>query len=96
MIVTIVFCITDIDGMILSSTSPYPFINIFYVGTGSKGGATVMSLIVLALNLCACLSSLAAGSRQVFAFARDEGMPFSGWFRQVSLGVLRRPRLQGL
>lgn len=71
MIVTVVFCITDIESMVLSSTSPYPIIEIFHGATGSTAGTTVMCLIMEALNLCACLSALAAGSRQVFAFARD-------------------------
>lgn len=84
MIVTMVFCITDIEGMVLASTSPYPFIDIFYMATGSRGGATVMCLIMEALTLSGCLAGLAAGSRQIFAFARDEGMPFSNWFRKVS------------
>lgn len=84
MIITLVFCITDIEAMVVDTVSPYPFIDIFFAGTGSKAAATVMSLIIEALNLCACLSALAAGSRQVFSFARDEGMPNPDWFRRVS------------
>ena len=43
-----------------------------------------MVSIVSALNICANLSIVAAGSRQAWAFARDEGLPFSSWFRRVS------------
>lgn len=83
MTVTFVSCITDYNGMVLESTAVFPYIEIFHIATGSKAGATAMTSIVLILTLCTCLSVLAAASRQVFAFARDKGMPFSPWFSKV-------------
>lgn len=56
---------------------------VLYAGTGSTGGTIAMVSIITALNICANLSIVAGGSRQAFAFARDEGLPFSSWFRQV-------------
>lgn len=83
MIVTYCFCITDLDAALATHTG-YPFIEVFYAATGSKGGTTVMASIVATLMLCACISILATASRQTFAFARDDGMPFSPFFRKVS------------
>lgn len=43
-----------------------------------------MVSIVCALGICGNLSVLAAGSRQAWAFARDDGLPFSGWLRKIT------------
>lgn len=88
-IITFVLCITDYDAMVVNNPSFYPYISIFQKAIGSDLGATLMTILFILLNFCACLSVLAAASRQIFSFARDKGLPFSGWFRQVSF--LRRP-----
>ena len=84
MIITFVFCITDIQSMIVESTSAFPFVGVFYAVTGSTAGTTVMTALLVAMNMAACLSTLAAASRQTWSFGRDEGLPFSEWFRKVS------------
>lgn len=43
-----------------------------------------MVSVVCALGICGNLSVLAAGSRQAWAFARDDGLPFSGWLRKIT------------
>ena len=83
MIITYCFCITDLDTA-LNSPTGYPFIEVFYQATGSKAGATAMVCIPLVLLVAACVSILATASRQTFAFARDEGLPFSSWVRKVT------------
>jgi choline transport protein len=82
MTITYCFCITDLD-KILSTPTGYPFIQVFLDATGSKGGTTAMTLILIVLLEAAGVSLLATASRQTFAFARDEGMPFSHVFRRV-------------
>lgn len=84
MVITYCFCITDIVGQIVASTSVFPYVDVFYAATGSPGGTIAMVALMTALSICANLSVLAAASRQVWAFARDEGMPFSGWLRKIS------------
>lgn len=84
MIVTFVFCITDIETMIIDSTAVFPYIGVFYAATSSKAGATAMTALLAAMNFAACLSTLAAASRQAWSFGRDEGLPFSHWFRKAS------------
>lgn len=85
-IITFVLCITDYDTMVANNESVYPYISIFQQAVGSDAGATLMVVLLIVLNFFGCLSVVAAASRQVFSFARDKGMPFSGWFRQVSKG----------
>lgn len=83
-IITFVLCITDYDSMVANNMAVYPYISIFQQAIGSDIGATLMTTLFVLLNFFAALSVVAAGSRQIFSFARDKGMPFSGWFRQVS------------
>ena len=82
MTITYCFCITDLDTA-LSSPTGYPFIEVFYTATGSKGGATALTSILIVLLFAACISVLATASRQTFAFARDDGLPLGHIWRKV-------------
>ncbi|KAI5255770.1 amino acid permease [Aureobasidium subglaciale] len=82
-IITFVLCITDYDTMVANNMSVYPYISIFRHAVGSDVGATLMTTLFILLNFFAALSVVAAGSRQIFSFARDKGMPASDWFRQI-------------
>ncbi len=81
-VITISFCITDLEA-VLASTTGWPFIEIFYMATNSKAGATAMTSVIIVLTLCACISFLATASRQTFAFARDEGLFLPSVFSKV-------------
>lgn len=59
-------------------------IDIFYASTGSKGGATVMVCLIIIMTLCSTISNVATASRQMFAFARDRGLPFANTLSYVS------------
>lgn len=87
MIITFCFCITDLPTL-LSLPVAFPFVEVFHSATGSTTGATLMSIVVIVLTMCTCMSGLAAASRQVFAFARDEGLPASAtWARITVIGT---------
>ena len=43
-----------------------------------------MTSIVIILNIFACVTVMAGSSRQLFAFARDGGIPFHRWVAQVN------------
>lgn len=43
-----------------------------------------MACIPIVLSACTCLNSLAAASRQAWALSRDQGLPFSPFFRRVT------------
>lgn len=77
------FCIGDI-GEALSHTTGYPFIYVLENATKSVGGTTGFVSVVLILLVMITISALASSSRQMFAFARDDGLPFSKWLGIVS------------
>lgn len=84
MIITYCFCITDIETMIVESTAPFPAIDVLNSALGSTAGATALASILAFMNASCCMTMLAAASRQAWSFGRDEGLPFSSWFRKVS------------
>lgn len=77
------FCIGDVEAALESETG-YPFIYVFQNATKSIGGTTGFVSIVLILLVMITISALASSSRQMFAFARDDGLPFSRWIGTVS------------
>ncbi|KAF2400463.1 amino acid transporter [Trichodelitschia bisporula] len=85
MVITYSFTILDVDEALSSPTGllGFPFIHIFWKATGSKGGTTAMVVIIVALLTSAAISILATASRQSFAFARDDGLPFPHVWRKV-------------
>jgi choline transport protein len=82
MVVTFCFCAGDITE-ILSTPTGFPFIQVFYNATQSYAGATIMTSIIITMALCSTISNVATASRQMFAFARDQGLPFSTFLSHV-------------
>ncbi|WEW54853.1 hypothetical protein PRK78_000279 [Emydomyces testavorans] len=82
MLITFSFCVYNVDDVLQSSTG-FPFIPVFVHATRSVSGATGMTSIVLVLQACAGISNVATTSRQVYAFARDGGLPFASFFSKV-------------
>jgi amino acid transporter len=92
MIITFSFCAGDLTE-ILSTQTGFPFIQAFYNATKSYAGATVMTTIIITMALCSTISNVATASRQMFAFARDQGLPFSkfiSYVRQPQSSFLKR------
>lgn len=88
MVITYCFCIPDLESVLASPTG-YPFITVFYNATGSKGATTAMTMVLVVLILAAGVSLLATASRQAFAFARDQGLPWPRvWSKVVKVGRL--------
>lgn len=69
---------------ILATKTGQPFIQMFYNVTQSNAGTSVMASILIIVSIFGCIGNVAASSRQIWAFARDKGMPFSGWLAHVS------------
>lgn len=86
------FCIQtdDIEGHILGSKFGQPMAQIIYdafdtvPGQGKKVAMAYMVLIAFAQFLMGA-SILTAISRQIFAFARDNGLPMSWWIKKVNV-----------
>lgn len=85
MAITFVYCIGPIDAALLPQYN-FAFIGTFYNATQSRPGATVMTCIITTLTLCSAIGNLATGSRQIFAFARDQGLPFAKVLSYVQPG----------
>lgn len=79
MLVAILFVTVDIDSVLKSPTGAlgFPFMQVLYDATGSRGGATAMICLIIIMMICASIAFLATSSRIVFAFGRDRGLPFS-------------------
>ncbi|CAN9357324.1 unnamed protein product [Alternaria alternata] len=83
MAITFCFCVTDTIS-VLTTPLGTPFIQVFVDTTKSVGGATALTVLMLVIAIFACAAVVAASSRQVFAFARDDGIPFGSVFSKVS------------
>lgn len=59
---------------------------VFLGATNSVSSTTGLSCLLIILNLVNNLTNMAGASRQLFAFARDRGVPFSPWISRVHPG----------
>lgn len=73
---------TDIKS-ILNTKYGQPLAQILYNALGKKWAMTFMTLIAFCQFIMGA-STLTATSRQAWAFARDEGLPFSWWIKVVN------------
>lgn len=77
----ILFCVTDVQQVIASPRGP--LVEVFMQSTGSKAGATCLMMFPLVCVIFALTSIMCTSSRMTWAFARDQGMPFSRIFAKV-------------
>lgn len=84
-IIMTLFCMSteDISGHILGTKFGQPMAQIIYDALGKKWAMAFMVLIAFAQFLMGA-SILTAISRQIWAFARDNGLPFSSWIKKVN------------
>lgn len=80
MLITMLFCIGDLDDAI-ESDAPYL---ILFTNTGSTPVALLLSIVLFLLVFVGNINALATTSRELWAFARDKGFPFSKWISHVS------------
>jgi choline transport protein len=84
MLIATIFCTGDIDAALNAQTTiGFPFIEIFLQATGSVGGSTGMTSIIIALAFSSTIGFLATASRMIWSFARDKGLPFSNILSKV-------------
>jgi hypothetical protein len=55
-----------------------PFIQVFVNATGSLHGGTALVAVLVVIQSFGCINWMASTARQVFAFARDQGLPVCG------------------
>lgn len=80
--IAILYCLGSIDDALATPTG-FPFIEIFLQATNSRGGATVMTSIVMLLMAAASIGVMVTASRMLWAFTRDNGVPFSNQIGRV-------------
>ena len=68
----------------LNTTTGYPIIEIFLQATKSVRATTALTTLLLIIGFIALFGSLASTTRLTWAFARDQGLPFSNFFSYVS------------
>ena len=84
MLIALIFCLGDPNAALQAQqTIGFPFIEIFVQATRSNGGSACMTAIIIALVIASIVGFLATGSRMVWSFARDNGLPFSRVLKKV-------------
>ncbi|KAK7513129.1 amino acid permease, variant [Phyllosticta citriasiana] len=73
--VTFCFCLTEYDS-ILNTATGLPVAQIF-LNAGGRTGGTVMWFFVILIQFFTGCSAMLANARMTYAFARDNGLPFS-------------------
>ncbi|KAK5710287.1 hypothetical protein LTR17_018993 [Elasticomyces elasticus] len=81
-LITVLFCIGDVEAAV-GTTTGFPIIQILYQATESKAAATVIVCMILFSTMIALFGVFASVSRLTWAFARDNGLPYSGFFSRV-------------
>ncbi|EKM57710.1 uncharacterized protein PHACADRAFT_90968 [Phanerochaete carnosa HHB-10118-sp] len=81
-LVTFCFCLGDTASAIDSATG-FPVIDMYSRMTPTPAGALGLTFITLVLLTIIGASAQASTSRQTFAFARDNGLPFSSYIGAV-------------
>ena len=82
-LITVLFCVGDVTAAVSTPTG-FPIIQILYQATGSRAGATVITCMILFSTMIALFGVFASVSRLTWAFAKDNGLPFSEFFARVS------------
>jgi choline transport protein len=80
--IAFLFCLGDPDTALATPTG-YDFIEVFFNATGSHAGTSVMTAILIIMVCFATFGFLASSSRQTWAFARDQGLPYSEFLSKV-------------
>lgn len=81
-LVAILYCMGDYTEAVTSATG-YPIITIAYQATGSKAATFVLMALGMLPGWIALFNGLASVTRLTWAFARDNGLPFSDFFAFV-------------
>ena len=85
-LIVIADCINPDLASVLGSASGQPMAQIYYDALGKNGALGFMSLLMFTQFLMG-ISIVVASSRQTWAFCRDGALPFSAFFRKITVKV---------
>lgn len=77
---TVLFCIGDVERV---SASSLPIIEVYYQATGSKAATNVFVFMLMFSIFVSFFNIVASVSRLIWAFSRDNGLPFSSVFAKL-------------
>lgn len=78
--ITVLFTIGDVD---LVSGDPLPIIQVYYQATKSKPATNLFVVMLAIIIFVSFFNVFASVSRLLWAFSRDNGLPFSPFFARV-------------
>lgn len=78
--ITVLFTIGDVDRV---SASALPIIEVYYQATGSRAATNLFVFMLLFIIFVSFFNVFASVSRLLWAFSRDDGLPFSRIFAKV-------------
>lgn len=82
--IVIAACSSQDVAALVNTKFHQPLAQVLFDALGKKWTIAIMTLIAFCQFLMAA-SSLTAISRQIWAFARDDGLPFSSWIKVVNV-----------
>ena len=80
--VSMFFSMSNFEDLIVTPTY-VPILELFYQALGSKAGAIVLESMIMATGIGCQIASHTWQSRLCWSFARDRGLPFSGFLSHV-------------
>jgi len=83
MTISLMFTIGNVDAAISNPTGQ-PYVWVLLNATRSRGATIVLTTVMALLFLFNTINTVTTSSRQIFAFARDNGLPFSEFLSYVS------------
>ncbi|KZN93598.1 putative amino-acid permease [Penicillium chrysogenum] len=83
MLITLLYKMGDIQD-VLAPASGFSFLPAVNHATGSAAATNAVAAIILVMEVCSAIGILATVSRQTFAFARDDALPFSKQLAHVN------------
>lgn len=81
-LISYLFAMPSVEDAI-NDPSGYPFLYVFK-GAMNTAGVNTLTIIVLLIVSAANINFGASTARQTFAFARDNGLPYSKWLAKVN------------
>jgi amino acid transporter len=83
MTIALMFTIGNVEE-VLSTPTGQPYVQVLLNATESRGATIVLTAMMALLLLFCAINQVTTSSRQLFAFARDHGLPYSEFLSYVS------------
>ncbi|KAF7511450.1 hypothetical protein GJ744_004639 [Endocarpon pusillum] len=83
MLVAFIAVVGDVQSVLATRTGQ-PYIQVIWNATQSRTAAMVMVAFIVFFFIFGAVNQNTTSSRQLYAFARDGGLPFSSWVSYVS------------